>query len=118
LATLTYPANCTCGWRTALTWTLPALELGLLLLRVWHVELFVARNARRKETRVRPGPSEFVANTHREFLRLLDALRGAAPPAREHERFGFGMSEPTWNDFLRRLGFDSDTGDEKPHDGA
>lgn len=115
-ATLTYPATCTCGWRTALRWTLPTLELGLLLVRVWHVELFVARNSR-KETKIRPGPSEFVHHTHREFLRLLDALRGAAPSAQEHERFGFGMSEPTWNDFLRRLGFDP-AGDEKPHDGA
>jgi hypothetical protein len=116
-ATLTYPATCTCGRRTALRWTLPTLELGLLLLRVWHVELFVARSSR-KETKVRPGPSEFVVNSHQEFLRLLDSLRGAAPPAQEHERFGFGMSEATWNDFLRRLGLSPEVGDEKPRGGA
>jgi hypothetical protein len=83
---------------------------------VWHVELFVCRNAR-KEVRIRPGPSEFVQNTHQEFLRLVDGLRPAGP-AQQQERLQFGMSEGTWNDFLRRLGFDPDAGNEQQHDGA
>ncbi len=47
-----------------------------------------------------------------------DARRGAGrmPKPMEHERFNFRLTQEEWEDFLRRLGFGEDEGEQKDGD--